>query len=186
MVYYKSKDFGRLSMEKKFGRGPNATCCPLLMKCAKCKETLTVLDFYTSRGKNGRKDILDQGRNSRCKKCNIQAYVELSPEKKLWYGVRTRVNQRDVFFDLKIEDIVIPKTCPALGIPIEPIVGKGRIDFGKNWNSPTIDRVDPTRGYVPDNIRVISYRANFLKNEATADELEAIARYIREHQIQAI
>jgi len=107
-------------------------------------------------------------------------------KKKLWYGVRTRANQRDVFFDLKIEDIVIPKTCPALGIPIEPIVGKGRIDFGKNWNSPTIDRVDPTRGYVPDNIRVISYRANFLKNEATADELEAIARYIREHQIQAI
>lgn len=156
------------------------------MKCSKCKEIYPVLDFYINRSGRGRKDILGNGRNSRCKQCNIKAYVDLSPEKKLWYSVKTRAKQRNVFFDLKIEDIVIPDMCPALGIPIEPIVGKGRIDFGKNWNSPTIDRVDPAQGYVPGNIRVISYRANFLKNEATADELEAIARYIREHQAQTV
>lgn len=154
------------------------------MKCSKCKETYPVSDFYVNSSGRGRKDILGNGRNSRCKKCNIQAYIDLSPEKKLWYSVKTRAKQRNVFFALKIEDIVIPKICPALGTPIEPIVGKGRIDFGKNWNSPTIDRVDPTQGYVPSNIRVISYRANFLKNEATADELVAIAQYICEHQAQ--
>ncbi len=43
---------------------------------------------------------------------------------------------------------------------------------------PTLDRIIPSRGYVRGNIAVISFRANFLKRDATLDELRKIIRYI--------
>ena len=44
--------------------------------------------------------------------------------------------------------------------------------------SPSLDRIDPTGGYTPDNIRVISYRANWIKNDGTLDEHQKIAAYM--------
>lgn len=45
--------------------------------------------------------------------------------------------------------------------------------------TPSIDRFDNSRGYTPDNIRVISLRANIIKSDATADEVEAVLNYMR-------
>lgn len=44
-------------------------------------------------------------------------------------------------------------------------------------NSPSIDRIDNSKGYIPTNIVVISNRANLLKKDATLDELVAIAEF---------
>ena len=41
-------------------------------------------------------------------------------------------------------------------------------------SSPSLDRIIPSLGYVKGNIRVISFRANTLKNNATLSELELI------------
>ena len=42
----------------------------------------------------------------------------------------------------------------------------------------TIDRLDGRRGYVKGNVRVICYRANSLKSNATVKELRAVLRYM--------
>jgi hypothetical protein len=42
-------------------------------------------------------------------------------------------------------------------------------------NSPSIDRIDSSRGYSPDNCRIISHRANMLKSNATDDEVILMA-----------
>ncbi len=42
-------------------------------------------------------------------------------------------------------------------------------------NSPTIDRINSSRGYEPGNIEVISWRANRMKGDATAEEHRKIA-----------
>jgi hypothetical protein len=59
------------------------------------------------------------------------------------------------------------------------------LDYGsddcQNPNAPSLDKVDPTLGYVKGNVRVISMRANWLKQDATVEQLEQIARYMREH-----
>ena len=68
-------------------------------------------------------------------------------------------------FDLDLGDIVIPDTCPVLGIPLD---------------QPSLDRFDNNLGYVKGNVRVISLRANRLKGDATIEEVEAILRYMRE------
>jgi len=67
-------------------------------------------------------------------------------------------------FDLGLDDITIPETCPVLGIPLD---------------QPSLDRFDNSLGYVKGNVRVISLRANRLKGDATVEEVEAILRYMR-------
>lgn len=96
----------------------------------------------------------------------------------LFEAARQRAKRSDLEFNITKEDIVIPDTCPVLGIPIR--AGKGRqVDVPKEQrklvgatdNSPSVDRIDNSKGYTKDNIRVISWRANYLKNNATLDEL---------------
>jgi hypothetical protein len=60
----------------------------------------------------------------------------------------------------------------VLGFPI--VVNEGR----PQRNSPSVDRIDNTLGYTPDNVCVISHRANQLKRNASLDELKRIVAYM--------
>jgi len=51
--------------------------------------------------------------------------------------------------------------------------GKGRLP-----NSPSLDRIDPTKGYIKGNVEVISNLANTMKQNATPEELLAFAREV--------
>lgn len=92
--------------------------------------------------------------------------------KMLLYRIKRKCDRLGWEFDLAEADIKIPKRCPVLGIPLEVSVGKGRSD-----NTPSIDRVDNKRGYVKDNVEIISWRANRLKSDATPQELRRLAKY---------
>jgi hypothetical protein len=70
--------------------------------------------------------------------------------------------------------MVIPDTCPLLGIRLEKNKRKG-----PKATSPSLDRIDPGQGYVAGNVWVISYRANAIKNDASPEELEMIAQGLR-------
>lgn len=50
---------------------------------------------------------------------------------------------------------------------------------GPRDGSPTLDRIVPDKGYVRENVWVISGRANRIKNDATIEELELIAEALR-------
>lgn len=88
-------------------------------------------------------------------------------ERILWVSARRRAAAKGREFSIKIEDIEIPEFCPVLGIPLD--------------SHASIDRVDNSKGYIPGNIRVISYRANIVKGSGTLHEIESIARYMRDH-----
>lgn len=76
-------------------------------------------------------------------------------------------------------DIVWPTHCPVLGLELDYTPrGQGRIF--NNPANPTLDRWDNSKGYVPGNVFVISWRANTLKNNATWQELQAVMRYARD------
>lgn len=94
------------------------------------------------------------------------------PRYQMLRGAKRRAGWRGLVFAIGPEDLTIPAVCPVLGIPIE--TGEGLWRSG----SPTIDRVDNALGYVPGNVRVISYRANSLKRDATVDELKALVAYM--------
>jgi hypothetical protein len=85
-----------------------------------------------------------------------------------------RAKQRGIPFDLTLEDISIPKTCPVLGIEIRQLSVDDDPKKGYHPNAPSIDRIIPELGYVKNNVRVISARANLLKSDATISELELV------------
>lgn len=87
--------------------------------------------------------------------------------------IKARCIKRGIPFDMRQEDLVVPEVCPVLGIPL--VVGKGSFSD----NSPSVDRLVPSLGYVTGNVRIISYRANAIKRDATLEELEAIVAYLR-------
>jgi hypothetical protein len=39
------------------------------------------------------------------------------------------------------------------------------LSAGKKFNSPSIDRIDPSRGYEPDNIRIVCFAMNAAMGE---------------------
>lgn len=83
-------------------------------------------------------------------------------------SARERAKKKGLEFSIDLEDILIPEVCPLLKIPIFHNKGNG----GPSHNSPTIDRIDPTKGYVRGNVWVISFRANRIKNDSTLEELK--------------
>lgn len=97
------------------------------------------------------------------------------PENRLLNGARTRAKSKNIIFNLELQDIHIPKFCPVLGLELKISI------TGKLQNSsPSLDRIKPELGYVKGNIRVISWRANTLKNNATLEELEKITNDLRQ------
>ena len=68
----------------------------------------------------------------------------------------------------------LPDVCPVLGLVLEYNSGKG----ARSDCSPSIDRIDSSKGYVLDNIHILSWRANRIKNDSTPEELQKIASYM--------
>ena len=153
--------------------------------CTDCKEEKD-LEFFSADA-NGK-----MKKKSRCKDCiskynqewslrpgikdkksNWQSdWNRRSPENRLLNSARARAKKSGIPFALKVEDIVIPLTCPVLGIPLKR--GNGKL----HDNSPTLDRLIDGNGYVPENITVMSYRANRIKNNGTAEEHLKIYEWI--------
>lgn len=91
--------------------------------------------------------------------------------KQILSRLKFRAKSQGIPFDLDETDIVIPDVCPVLGIALVWNQGKGY-----HPNSPSVDKITPTKGYIKGNVRVISARANLLKNDATVEELTAVLR----------
>lgn len=118
---------------------------------------------------------------SRCKAClAIKKNLEILKNfpKEMWNQAKKRAKKANLEFTIIPEDIIIPEYCPVFGTKLVIRKLKGS-DFSKNTNnSPSLDRVNPHKGYTPENTRVISNRANTIKNNANPEELLLIALYI--------
>lgn len=75
-------------------------------------------------------------------------------------------------FDVRLEDLEYPDVCPVLGIPLDWDCPK------RTENSPSLDRLDSSKGYVKGNVVVMSWRANRIKNNGTAEEHAKIADFM--------
>ena len=107
-------------------------------------------------------------------------YLKTNVEMSMWHSCKKRAKKRDLPFDLTIEDLEVPEKCPILGLEL-----KAGNDSSREI-SPSLDRIVPELGYVKGNIRVISLRANRLKSDASIEELEAILKYMKEHERDSI
>ena len=86
---------------------------------------------------------------------------------------KLRAKNQGRTFTITRENIVIPEICPVLKIPLER-----SYDGKAKSNSPSVDCIIPELGYVPENIQIISYKANAMKSNASKDELIKFADWI--------
>jgi hypothetical protein len=95
-----------------------------------------------------------------------------NPQSVLITLAKYRAKRKNILFNLTPEDITIPEYCPVLGIKLQAGLGK-IID-----SSPTIDRINPNLGYIKGNIKIISHKANRIKNNASLEELRKVVDYV--------
>ena len=147
------------------------------MKCARCE-----LEF----------EIYNKGHSSYCMKCKRDYQREwyrkarssedqrlATKRSTILSSARKRAKKYGVPFDISLEDIVIPETCPVLGIPMPTD------NIKVMYNSPTLDRLIPSKGYVKGNVFVISLKANMIKTNGTYTEIRKVADWV-EANVQAI
>lgn len=164
--------------------------------CPRCGNTLPVSSFHRDKKKR-------DGLRSWCKDCvswkfqhqflgtdayqrrlrkyreNRKAAVALNP-KPQWAtyamgNAKRRAKEIGVDFTLTRADIlaVFPDRCPLLGT--EFVFAQGQTAPA----SPSLDRKDSSRGYTPDNVWVISAKANRIKSDATTDEIAMVVENLR-------
>lgn len=111
-------------------------------------------------------------RVSACEVCKPKGFrhgMYGTPQYRLWRSAKSNTKKDGIKFSLTLRDIIIPEKCPLLLVDLV-FNAKGYNDY-----SPSIDRIDPNKGYIKDNIWVVSHRANKIKNDATIEELFRIA-----------
>lgn len=143
-------------------------------ECPVCGETKPVGMFsYVD------KHDPSKGYREVCKKCSKNA-KEVERRNRtwqedlvgtLWKNTRARAKKAGIEHTLTKEDIVIPEFCPVLGIKLHTEDRKAK------YAAPSIDRIDNNKGYTPDNIVVVSVRANLLKRDATLTEMRALVNF---------
>jgi hypothetical protein len=109
---------------------------------------------------------LKSGRFKSCG-CKRASAGGISNTKKyrMWKSAQERAIKKGLEFSIQLEDIKIPETCPLLNT---------KLIEGDREYTPSLDRIDSKKGYTPDNVWVISHRANQIKNDATLEELKLI------------
>lgn len=90
----------------------------------------------------------------------------VSQQQRLFQACRGSAKKRNLEFNISIEDIIIPSHCPYLGIELTNILGEGQVQ-----SNASVDRIDSSKGYIKDNIQVISLRANILKGNSNIEQL---------------
>lgn len=93
--------------------------------------------------------------------------------KKIYNHLKSSAKRRNIPFDLTLIDLnnfTFPINCPITG---EKLKYKGSLED----NTYSFDRIDSSKGYTIDNLIIISWRANKLKNNATLKELNQLADF---------
>lgn len=111
-----------------------------------------------------------------CNTCNSNRVKGESPEKRMLRRAKTRAKERGLDFNLELSDIEIPVKCPVLGFDLKTHSGRS----GGNPESPALDRIDNSLGYVKGNVMVISHLANMMKGQATDEQLLMFASWVLE------
>jgi hypothetical protein len=84
-----------------------------------------------------------------------------------------KANAKDQEWTVTFGELDWPTHCPVLGMELDYFAEQ------RQENSPSFDRIDSDKGYVTGNVKIISWRANRIKNDGTVEEHEKIIEYLR-------
>ena len=179
---------------------------PLLEKqCSKCKQVLPFENF-------SKNPSTPDGLRSNCRKCDAQrrkqwwknggaekqqSYRKANPVQRitscLVTGARRRAKNKNLPFEIDLdyvrsmagENAEFASHCPVFGIALDWSCMRGN-GSKPLPNSPSLDRIDPERGYVKGNVKIISFRANLIKSDASPSELKLVAAYCSQALVDSL
>ena len=155
-------------------------------QCTSCGETKPLSEFHKSKSNKdglvywckhcvktyGSRNYEERRAFKKTRSKELEDAREERREYSVWQGIKGRAKKKGLGFDLKVADIDPPEFCPVFGFRLKR--GKG----SPQKNSPSVDRIDPSKGYTKDNIQVISNLANVMKQDATPEQLLMFADWI--------
>lgn len=89
----------------------------------------------------------------------------------LLYKAKLRAKEKGLEFTITRDDVVIPDVCPILNEPIQV-----RASTFNRW-APSLDRIDNSLGYIPGNVRIISWQANYVKGAMSLEQIKRMYLY---------
>lgn len=155
--------------------------------CIKCKIEQPKTEFYVDRTNAA-------GLYPQCKACNKAGsreyriankdkvtamkdrWKEADPVRYILCAIKARCKRSGVEFRLTPSDIEMVTHCPILGLKLNYMSKQEKRGL-THANTASIDRIDPTKGYIPGNVTVISWRANKLKSDITLEEMQQFSTY---------
>ena len=147
--------------------------------CSKCGITKSIDQFFKD------KRSLD-GLYCQCKNCknksvtkSRQANPVIVQTASMVHEARKRAKDKSLPFDIDRDYIrsIVPSHCPVFKCPLEWSSHRNQ-NSAPLPNSPSLDRIDPSKGYVKDNVWIISHRANAIKNNASHEELKLVTEAV--------
>lgn len=126
--------------------------------CRTCGIVKPIDEFY-------RNNQCPKGRRPKCKQCERSEMSEVRYKKIFQYAKR-RAREKCVEFDLDYWEVrrrTENGVCEATGMPFNYQDTKKENLFGGEF-SPSIDRIDPSKGYTMDNIRIVCWAFNHMKH----------------------
>lgn len=91
----------------------------------------------------------------------------------LLFAARTRARKNGLPFNLSFEDLPFEPTCAVTG---QPIAWSASTPYAPD--SPSLDRIIPAYGYVPENVRVVRRQINLLMSAADPADRLRIAELV--------
>ena len=148
-------------------------------QCAKCGIVKSFSEFNKHAARK-------YGLQSYCKLCEgliTRQYRTNNPvitkTGKMISSARRRAKAKNIPFDIDIEYVrsLVVSHCPVYGMPLDWSTYRGNKQTAIA-NSPSLDRIDPTKGYVKGNVWIVSHKANTFKSYATHEELKILVEAV--------
>ena len=144
--------------------------------CTKCKKHKPYSKFHKSKAtKDGLRPV--------CKFCKKEYADNTCRFKRWWDSKKSHAKERGIVFTIEPTDIPgvkirkyysrngrltwnvteYPKVCSKRGTKLDWKMN------GLQWNSPSLDRMDPTKGYIPGNVILVCNSYNSAKSNCPLD-----------------
>ncbi len=162
-----------------------------IKNCNRCKLNKNFNDFRMvkplmsgpNKGKKiGWTDIKGKTRFSICKICENSGFMKryrLNPYNQLFHNFKKRASLANVPFALTKDEmrIIFEKSgdrCPVFGFKFIKNATRDNRDY-----APSLDRIDPKKGYTKENTIVVSMLANRIKTDAKIEEIGKVFNFYK-------
>ena len=148
-----------------------------MKKCPKCLITKPFEAFSSDSSKTDGLRYMCKSCTNKCRRARDEEDPVSRKLDKMLGGARTRSYFAGRDFSLtkdQLRELVVDR-CPVLG---QPLLWNCGDKSGPKPFSPSLDRIDNSKGYVISNVAIISHRANTIKHSASLEEVKSLYEYM--------